>query len=221
MKRLIVFGCSFAYGFGLHDCSIDSSKPSKFSWPVFIAQSMNRRLVNNAKPASSNKRIWYTINRFKFQPDDIVIISWTVDHRSCIIKNPWNIKNLIKSHQDEIESFMYYEHIYSRYDSAVMFKLFVRDANNILRQNNIKVYNLSFSPSWKYFFEKDINFVPLHIDNYLKRYPTAPHSHLGYEGNRVFAADFMKYIGIEDLSTDIKSPSNVFQRIKNKLCKLI
>ena len=40
MNRLIVFGCSLAYGVGLKDCWPNAIKPSKLSWPQLVADVM-------------------------------------------------------------------------------------------------------------------------------------------------------------------------------------
>jgi hypothetical protein len=197
MSRLVVFGCSYAYGYALPDCNtdIDSAKPSKFSWPTILAKTIEKKLINKSYPASSIKRIWYTINNFKFKPDDVVIISWSYAHRYSIIKHPWNIKNLINTATDDAESMAYYEHNYSWYDSYVMSKLFVDDANRILKENNIKVYNLFLNFSWELLLKKHHNVIPLHIENYLKKYPLAlDDAHLGLEGNQAFAEDLLKYL---------------------------
>lgn len=220
MKRLIVFGCSYAYGFALPDCHSDSTKPSNFCWPVFIAKAMNRQLINKALPASSNKRIWYEITNFKFQPDDVVIISWSYAHRSCIIKSPWTVKNLINSHTDEEDSKVFYEHIYSWYDSVVMFRLFVDDANRLLLEKNLVVYNLFVTDFWKALLKKQYSIVPLYVEEYLKNYPLAlDNAHLGLEANRAYALDFMKHIGVQHTLEDIPTPCSLFTRIKNKLCR--
>ena len=220
MSRLIVFGCSYAYGFGLSDCSADTSKPSEFSWPVFVSQATNRELINKAVPASSNKRIWHAINSFKFQPDDLVIISWSYKHRSCIIKTPWHIKNLINSHTDEIESLTYYEHIHSWYDSLIMSKLFVRDANRTLNEKALCVYNLFTNRDNAYILKEDYNTIPLYIQEYIANYPKASDNmHPGLEANRAFAADILDYIGVQHSIKDIQKPYTFFERLKHRLCK--
>lgn len=222
MSRLIVFGCSYAYGFALSDCNTetDSLKPSKFSWPVYIAQATNRELINKAVPASSNKRIWYAIKNFNFRPDDLVIISWSYNHRSCIIKTPWTIKNLINSHTDEIESLIYYEHIYSWYDSLIMSNLFVRDANRTINEKGPSVYNLFTNRPIADILKKDCNTIPVYIEEYIANYPLAlDNMHPGLEANRAFAADIMNYLGVKHSMKDIKKPYTFFERLKNRLCK--
>lgn len=219
MSRLIVFGCSYAYGFALDDCNEAHSPPSKFCWPVFIADAMNRELVNMSKPASSNKRIWHTISTFKFQPTDLVIISWSYGNRSCIINNPWNIKNLI-NHTDDVEAVAYYEHIHSWYDSLLMSKLFVKDANQILNEMGLQVYNLFTNRYWADMLKSNYNTIPLYMEEYITNYPKAlDNMHPGLEANRAFAVDFMNHIGVSHSIKDIQKPYTFFERLKHKLCK--
>ena len=220
MSRLIVFGCSLAYGVGLPDCWPDTSKPSKFCWPELIAQSMNRELVNKSTPGSSNKRIWYTISKFKFEPDDIVIISWSYPNRYSIINNPWDIRNLRHNATDDPASSAYYEHIYSLYDMAVMSKLYADDANRILTEKNIPVYNLTVEKHYRYLTLGQHNIVPLYMAIYEESYPKAlDDDHLGLGGHKAFAADFMEYIGVKHSITDIPKPYGILKQLKNLLCK--
>ncbi len=220
MKRLVVFGCSYAFGLGLEDCFTDASKPSNFAWPSYIAQAMGRRLVNKSMPASSNKRIWHTISKFTFRPDDIVIISWTHAHRSAIIKTPWNVKNLINDDNNDEVINAYYEHLYSRYDAFIMTRLFITDANRICKDKNIPVYNVFYNTDWGEYYKKKVNTVPVYMEIHLEDYPKAlDNMHLGQEGNRAYAASFMEHIGIDHSLKDIQKPYTLFQRIKNRLCK--
>lgn len=222
MSRLIVFGCSFAYGFALPDCFDRTMRPSKFCWPVIVANAMNRRLINKAWPASSNKRIWHTIKNFKFKPDDIVIISWSYGHRSCIIKNKWNVKNLINSDTDELESLAYYEHIYAWYDSVLMSRLFVDDANNFLTKKSITVHNLFLNSDWHSLLKNDHVVVPIHMEDYIDNYPKAlDNSHPGLECNRAYAIDFLNYVGIDHTIQDKPLPYSFFEKLKRIICKLI
>ena len=220
MSRLIVFGCSLAYGVGLPDCWPDISKPSKFCWPELIAKSMNRKLVNKSSPGSSNKRIWYTISKFKFEPGDVVIISWSYPNRYSVINNPWNIHNLHHNSINDPISSAYYEHIYSYYDMVVMSKLYADDANRILTEKNIPVYNLTVEKHYQYLTLSKHNVVPLYMSVYEESYPKAlDNDHLGLDGHKAFAANFMDYIGVGHSITNISKPYGIFKQIKNLLCK--
>ncbi len=220
MSRLIVFGCSLAYGIGLPDCWPDISKPSKLCWPELIAQAMKRELVNKSIPGSSNKRIWYTISKFKFEPDDVVIISWSYPNRYSIIHTPWDIRNVSHNLKDDEASVAFYEHIHSFYDMHVMSKLFADDANRILTEKNIPVYNLTVEKHYRYLTLSQHKIVPLYMSTYEESYPKAlDNDHLGLDGHKAFAADFMDYIGVEHSLTDIPKPYSIFKQLKNLICR--
>ena len=220
MSRLVVFGCSLAYGVGLPDCWPNISKPSKFCWPELVAQTMNRELVNKSAPGSSNKGIWYTISKFKFESDDVVIISWSYPNRYSIINNPWDIRNLHNNLTEDTASMAFYEHLYSYYDTIVMSKLYADDANKILIEKNIPVYNLTVEKHYRYLTLGQHNTVPLYMGEYEESYPKAlDKDHLGLDGHKVFAADFMNYIGVKHTLTDLLKPYSIFKQLKNIICK--
>lgn len=220
MSRLIVFGCSLAYGVGLPDCWPSTTAPSKFCWPELIAHAMNRKIINKSSPGSSNKRIWYTISRFQFAPDDLVVISWSYPNRYSIINNPFDIRNLRHDATEDLDSMAYYEHVYALYDTTVMSKLYVDHANRILVEKNIPVYNLVVEKYYRYMIMRKHNIVPLYMAVYEESYPRAlDHDHLGLDGHRAFAADFMEYIGVAHTLEHVPKPYSFFRQLKNLLCK--
>jgi len=223
MSRLIVFGCSIAYGVGLSDCWPNLSKPSKLSWTNIIAQNLGRKLVNKSRPGSSNKSIWFAIHKFKFEPDDIVIISWSYPYRYSIIKSPLtnftsSIKNLQVHKMDHDESSRsYYTDVYSKYDSTVMSKLYIDHANRILIEKGLIVYNLVIERQHSLLIGNH-NFIPLYMGEYESVYPRAlDGDHLGLEGQQVFASDLMKYL--DGNHSQINSYKLFFKSFKNRLCK--
>jgi hypothetical protein len=233
MSRLIVFGCSLAYGVGLPDCWPDTTAPSKFCWPKLIADSMNRTLVNKSTPGASNKLIWHAINNFKFETDDIVVISWTYPNRYSILKTPWRHHDLHHNLVDlDPASSAYYTELHSFYDSFSMSRLYVDHANRICKDKNLPVYHLVVDKHYLYIMGKIKN-VPLYLAIYEDSYPRAlDNDHLGIEGHRAFAADFMNYVGIKHSLENIQKPysllkqlpntlSEIFKQLKNFLCKLI
>lgn len=194
MDRLIVFGCSLAYGVGLPDCWPPSS-PSKVGWAQIVADSMKRKLINKSFPGSSNKRIWYEISQFEFLPTDLVIISWSYPDRSSIIKSTNDIINL-HHNLDNRESLAYYKNIYSKYDSEITSKLYVDHANRIFKELNIPAYNLIVEKHYKNIIKNTVS-VPLHICSYERSYPKAlDNAHIGIEGNRAFAVDLLNYLEV-------------------------
>jgi len=83
MSRLIVFGCSYAYGTGLPDCKnwmfnkLHNLKPSKLGWASLLADKLNLELVNESFPGSSNTEIMYNVLKYDYHKDDTVVIMWT------------------------------------------------------------------------------------------------------------------------------------------------
>jgi hypothetical protein len=223
MSRLIVFGCSLAYGVGLPDCWPNLSKPSKLSWTNIVAQNFGRKLVNKSRPGSANKSIWFTINKFKFKPDDVVVISWSYPERHSIIKSsltncPLSIKNLqIRNIDHDESSKSYYTDIYGNYDSIVMSKLYIDHANRILLDKGLTVYNLVIERKHSLLIG-DHNFIPLYMGEYERVYPTAlDGDHLGLEGQQVFASDLIKFLNGNH--SQMNASKIFFKSLKNMLWK--
>ena len=92
MNRLVTFGCSHTFGQALPDVW-DSEKrkhlfhngASKYAWPQILANKLNIECANQGKPGASVKEIWYRIVNFDFQKEDIVIVLYTIEPRSCLI----------------------------------------------------------------------------------------------------------------------------------------
>lgn len=219
MSRLVVFGCSLAYGVGLPDCWPNLSKPSKSSWTNFTAEAMGRKLVNKSIPGASNKLIWHTINNFKFEATDVVIVSWSYPNRYAVLKSPWKFHNLHHNHIDtDPTSLAYYTELHTFYDSLVMSRLYVDHAHRVITEKNIPVYHLIIDRTHSYIMG-DKPLTPLYMSNYESSYPKAlDNDHLGLEGQVAFAHDLMNCIGIEH--TLIKQPPlSLFNRLKRILCK--
>jgi hypothetical protein len=87
MSRLITFGCSFTYGQGLPDCEIGnnwsdvSNTPSKLSWPFVLGNLLNIPVVNKGVPGASNNEILYHVLNFEFEPNDTVVLMWSLPNR--------------------------------------------------------------------------------------------------------------------------------------------
>lgn len=117
MSRLVAFGCSNSYGQGLEDCwdAIECKPkfvPSIYAWPNRLSNRYGIQCINMSCPGSSNLEILFNILTFNFLPDDLAIVLWTTELRSCIFhpdKNeneitrtqlgPWSFadQNLISS----------------------------------------------------------------------------------------------------------------------------
>lgn len=221
MTRLIVFGDSMSYGVGLEDCWPDTSNSSRHCWPELVASALGRKCINKSVPGSSNKRIWFSIDNFKFRLDDLVLILWTYPDRTAIINNLFKVTNLLPNlvgnsqGQIEIAARSYYENLHTYYDADIMTKLYIRDATNSLEKLNLNFYQMIAEPRDKSLFD-DIKYVPLYMGNYERNYNTAlDGDHAGPDGHLAFAKDLLDYMGAR---SDIKKPSplSYFEKIKRK-----
>jgi hypothetical protein len=139
--RIIAFGCSYTYGHGLNDCLDDNGQPgptaSKLAFPSIVAKKLDFECVNLGKSGNSNKEIWNDVLNFKFQKNDIAIITWTYYGRFCIIKsdsirriNPW---------KDEEK--LYYMNYSNRHDMILDFHCRSNHVNLYLNSIGIQNYN--------------------------------------------------------------------------------
>jgi|TARA_B110000908_G_scaffold93082_1_gene110274 hypothetical protein len=152
--RIVAFGCSYTYGHGLPDCLDNDGHPgpndSKLAFPALVAKKLECEYVNLGKSGNSNKEIWNDILNFKFQDDDIVIITWTYYSRFCIIKsnttqriNPWNERDK-----------PFYMNYSNRNDMLLDFYTRLNHINTYLQTKNIKSFNYVIedseneSPEW-------------------------------------------------------------------------
>jgi len=81
MPRLVTFGCSHTYGYGLSDCYDNTDKPSNFSWPNLLAKKLDRECVNLSLPGSGNLQILMTVLKTRFEPTDLVIVAHSYFNR--------------------------------------------------------------------------------------------------------------------------------------------
>lgn len=140
--RVVAFGCSYTYGHGLADC-LETDKitqgpaPSKLAFASLAANKLNCESLNLGKSGSSNKEIWHDVLNFKFQENDIAVITWTYFSRFCIIKsneirriNPW---------KDEEK--LFYMNYSNRHDMILDFYARVNHVSSYLNNIDIKYYN--------------------------------------------------------------------------------
>lgn len=203
--RVIAFGCSFTFGHGLPDCftppAESGNSPSKYAWPSLVAKELDVKCINKSVPGSSNKRIWHTIVNFKFKKDDIVFIMWTTPDRSCTLNRFTDVD--IGVWKDSSRA--YYDNYYSPYDAKMMSKLFVSNANFLLKEKGVTVYNLT-STKQSFIFKLDniIDHLPVYIGNLKTKFPLAlDNAHPGVECHKETANQIIKkinYISKQNLS---------------------
>lgn len=83
MSRLVTFGCSHTYGYGLPDLTTGPG-PSKLAWPSVLSKSLNLELVNHSYPGWSNTKILYEVLNFDYKKDDVVVVLWASIDRGMI-----------------------------------------------------------------------------------------------------------------------------------------
>jgi len=146
MKRLIVFGCSYAYGQGLPDCHQPPANPGKHpslqGWPNIVGNKLGRIVINNSSPGSSNLEILHKVRNFKFEKDDICIIHWTFIERWGILEK--GKYNVIGPWQNTTQSKGFYKNVYNDFTGIFLAKVFADNASYYLKNENIKY--LSFEP---------------------------------------------------------------------------
>jgi hypothetical protein len=152
--RIIAFGCSYTYGHGLTDC-LENDKitqgpePSKLAFPSLLAKQLNCETVNLGKSGNSNKEIWHDILTFKFQENDIAVITWTYFSRFCIIKS--NMIKRINPWKEEEK--LFYMNYSNRHDMMLDFYGRLNHVYSYLNNIGIKNYNFVIEeypdiPTW-------------------------------------------------------------------------
>jgi hypothetical protein len=86
MSRLVVFGCSHAYGLGLPDCTTIHTGPSQLGFANILGKKLGMSVVNYADTGASQKEITATILESELQNTDVVVINWSNPYRRSI----WN-----------------------------------------------------------------------------------------------------------------------------------
>jgi len=153
--RIIAFGCSYTYGHGLSDCleadkTTQGPMASKIAFPALLSKKLNCEYINLGKSGNSNKEIWHDILNFRFQANDIAIITWTYFSRFCIIKSD-NIRRINPWKEEEKLFYMNYS---NRHDMVIDFYGRLNHISSYLDNINIKNYNFVIEypdveiPSW-------------------------------------------------------------------------
>ena len=219
MKRLITFGCSLTYGYGLLDCYIEGGPgkvPSLLGWPSTVARHLGRECVNMSKPGVSNKFIWNRVVNFEFNSSDIVIIHWTYTNRSCIFRKD-GIENIgTWTGHDE-----YYDKFYDDHDATVMSRLYLNHVNNFLETEDIEVHNIITN-------SKDLNLlnfknemvsshIPLYISELKNDYPLAEDNHHpGIECNLQCSKVILDHLHV-DHDIPYQIPLGTLGKVKRRL----
>jgi len=140
MTRLVAFGCSLTYGYGLEDCYLDSNVgPSKLSWPNLVATALSIDYINKGVTGASNKKILLEILDTTFEKNDIVVVVWSYTHRGLLFESADSSLNMMPTSPHPLKK-PYYQ-LHNHYDLLMNSILDIHHANTFLGNKGIKVYN--------------------------------------------------------------------------------
>lgn len=140
MARLVAFGCSLTYGYGLEDCYLDTNHgPSKLSWPNLLATELEIECINKGVTGASNTKILVETLDTTFNKDDLVILLWSYIPRGLVFESSNSSINIMPSLPHPLKK-SYYQ-VHNRYDLIVKSVLDINHANLFLATKGVKVYN--------------------------------------------------------------------------------
>jgi len=183
-RRLVVFGCSNAYGHGLPDCHRDGGrpgpKPSNWAWPSLVrnflqADGKQIEVDNKGMPGASNKRIWHNALLYPYKKTDTVVILWSYLVRYAILHDEtldpqvdWRSNFLIHNARTNAEK-VYFEEIWNEYDATISSIGYINHIHYMLKEDGISSYHVwqeidPLPEQFKKYLPKDINFkcYPIH-----------------------------------------------------------
>ena len=160
MSRLVAFGCSNTYGEGLEDCWIlspsgsnmrDGPNPSKFAWPMVLANIMDLECVNLSVPAASNKWICNKMLDTKLSNTDTVVFMWSYFNRTCFFQDDNTYRRLMaqditnnnKSASDKKYTKRFYKQFSTETDLLIETFMKINFAKLFLDTHGIKNYHFT------------------------------------------------------------------------------
>jgi hypothetical protein len=197
MSRLVIFGCSHAYGVGLPDCTTTQTGPSQLGFGNILGKKLGIPVVNYADTGASQKQIAATILESELQHTDIVVINWSNSRRRGI----WNgvhWEQLATWNNDKIWQKFFAK--YHRREDDVIDTLMNINLANYYLQRKVKtvinsfhrVDNEIFNAEKKWNTVKfDITFLPTDNSIYYKELPCG---HPDLKSHRVFAERLSKLL---------------------------
>jgi hypothetical protein len=200
MSRLIAFGCSFTWGSALPDESGselgDPIRESKFAWPAVLAALLSRTVVNQGLAGSSNKEIARKVLEFDYEPDDIVIVMWTIPLRSIIFRRKqertdhrYHISS-INDHKDKL-----FYSLHSEFDLEYTDMMYISSALSHLENQKILYINSAIgdfwtiNPKWFESYRPKITFAPDYIVDY-----AMDQAHPGVRSHQRMARQFLTIV---------------------------
>jgi len=86
MEKIVFFGDSFTYGFGLDPKWDDQHKgPNPQGWANLLGEMRNASCRNLSRIGSSNLRILWSMLNTEIEPDEIIIVQWSFWDRDCLL----------------------------------------------------------------------------------------------------------------------------------------
>lgn len=165
-NRLVAFGCSYTYGESLPDCldtfnnpNIPIPQPSRLSWASVLAKKLNLQCLNKGVCGASNKEIQHNILEAKLYKDDTVVILWTHNDRTCILKPDGNPDQFIPTYTEKRKgnppgrresNKLYYRYFWDEYNTKCETLVAIDHTYRYLTSLGIKVYNFTFTREKKY-----------------------------------------------------------------------
>ena len=199
MKRLVIFGCSHAYGSGLKDF--------KLHWSSLVANELGIELINKAKPGDSIKGSVFNICNFSFKPDDLVIVMWTSLYRHCVIKqNTFKYTHLLPSVEKYFENAktnteheklnkLWYKYFFNPIEAKFNAHINIKFVDYYLKEKNIKLLH-TFATTRLDNLELINPEISMLFYSDLKHYPKASDGmHNGPEANEIFSKIILQKIG--------------------------
>jgi hypothetical protein len=197
MQRLIAFGASNTYGQGLEDCHVPpcdpGPSPSKFAWPSILSQQMGLECKNMSDPGASNAHIIEELLKFKFEPDDIIVVMWTDPYRDILHKNEKETITLAHWQQDPSINIKEWVLLHNDYDMSLRSWKTIHHAYVYLKLLGNQFYMLtdnkgtefiSTKPAWA----SEIEFPNIYMSDIRKTYPVALDGrHPGFEAHAMLA----------------------------------
>lgn len=200
MSRLITFGCSFTWGSGLPKNIGDTEEtfegPNQYAWPQILSYKLKRECVNCSLPGCSNKLILRRIVEFKYQPDDIVIVMWTVPLRSVIFtKDEANQDTHLHANMISTPKHRLFYSLHNSFDLEYSDMMFIIAGMSFLKDQNIKQVVSSeigdfwsVRPKWFAPYKPKVSFRPNIVDNALDG------SHPGFKSHKLMARQFLTIV---------------------------
>lgn len=163
--RLISFGSSNTYGFGLEDCTELEHSPSKLAWPSILAQEIGKECVNLGILGGSNKRILLDILNYEFQNNDIVVVLWTRYHRALLLDDKGDPINIYVSDTNKEKEKLikrYYE-LHNDFDLLNDTVLNIHHASSYLKSIGVRNFHFYFDHTLDNFI-KTKNKLPINAE---------------------------------------------------------